>query len=52
MHHVNLRRTPLLRIFTGCRCRNTLVITARARLRLVLGMPWRKMDLQICVSVM
>ena len=52
MHQVNLSRMPLLRIFTGWRCRNTLVITASARLRFVLGAPWRKMDRQIWVSVM
>ena len=52
MHQVNFSRTPLLRIFTGWRCRKTLVITASARLRLLLGIPWRKIDRQIWVSVM
>ena len=36
MHQVNFRRMPLLRIFTGCRCRKTFVITTSTRLRLVL----------------
>jgi hypothetical protein len=35
---------PLLRIFTGCRCRKTFVITTSTRLRLVSGMPCRKID--------
>ena len=52
MHQVNFRRMPLLRIFTGCRCRKTFVITTSTRLRFVLGTPCRKIDFQSCVSVM
>ena len=52
MHHVNFSRMPLLRIFTGCRCRKTLVMTTSTRLRFVDGMPCRKIDRQIWVSVM
>ena len=52
MHQVNFRRMPLLRIFTGCRWRKTLVMTTSTRLRLVLGMPCRKIELQSWVSVM
>src|SRR5260221_5490261 len=49
MHQVNRRRMPLLRTFTGCRCRKTLVRTASPRLRGVSGGPCRKIEFQICV---
>jgi hypothetical protein len=52
MHHVNFSRMPLLRILTGCRWRKTLVMTTSTRLRFVAGIPCRKMDRQIWVSVM
>src|SRR5713101_2256962 len=41
-------RTPERRTLTGCRCRMSEPRTASTRLRLVLGMPTRKTDFQIC----
>ena len=52
MHQVNFSRMPLLRIFTGCRWRKTLLMTTSTRLRLLAGIPCRKIERQIWVSVM
>src|SRR5260370_7289219 len=45
-------RTPERRTFTGCKCRMSEPRTASTRLRLVLGMPTRKTDFQICELTM
>src|SRR4051795_6004371 len=45
-------RTPERRTLTGCRWRMSEPRTARTRLRLVLGMPTRKTDFQICELTM
>src|SRR3954451_121894 len=45
-------RTPERRTLTGCRWRISEPRTARTRLRLVLGMPTRKTDFQICELTM
>src|SRR2546428_6594713 len=45
-------RTPERRTFAGCRCRINDPRTASTRLRLVLGMPTRKTDFQICELTM
>src|SRR5579864_2233752 len=39
---------PLLRIDTGCKCRNTFVSITTTRLRRSRGAGWRKMLFQIC----
>src|SRR5919106_1072314 len=36
---------------TGCRCRKTFDNITSTRLRSVVGLPWRKIEVQICVSV-
>src|SRR3954452_24014487 len=48
MHQVKLRRMPLLRTATGCRCRNTFDMIAMTRVRRSRGTPWRKTEFQSC----
>src|SRR2546428_9022468 len=46
MHQVKRRRMPLLRTFTGCRCRKTFVRMTRPRFLAVSGGPCRKIEFQ------
>src|SRR5947209_19757991 len=51
MHHVYCSFTPPLRARAGCRCRKTFDSTASAWFRGLFGVPCRKIDFQICDSV-
>src|SRR5437588_8901883 len=48
MHQVKLKRIPLFRTATGCRCRKTLDMMAMTRVRRSRGTPWRKIEFQTC----